>query len=270
MPWSELGPEAADDPAIVARCYHEITGAHAGDARPPGRGASVSGALAPAAAAAVRGPAERSLTMERLTGIDASFLYMETPTLHMHTIKVAVLEPAPGGRLLARAREGGSPRAPPSPAAVPAAPGRGPVRLPSSGVDRGSRRSISTTTCGDRRGRRRGDRARWTPSSSRIASVAARSPPAALGALVPRRARRRPRRGGREDPSRASPTASRWRRCSRTSWRPGSTDLADAGAGTRVAPEPCRREGARSATRSATTAASSCACPRSSGGRRGT
>ena len=34
--------------------------------------------------------------MERLTGIDASFLYMETPTLHMHTIKVAVLEPAPG------------------------------------------------------------------------------------------------------------------------------------------------------------------------------
>jgi diacylglycerol O-acyltransferase len=34
--------------------------------------------------------------MERLTGIDASFLYMETPTLHMHTIKVAVLQPAPG------------------------------------------------------------------------------------------------------------------------------------------------------------------------------
>jgi WS/DGAT/MGAT family acyltransferase len=34
--------------------------------------------------------------MRRLAGIDASFLYMETPTLHMHTIKVAVLEPAPG------------------------------------------------------------------------------------------------------------------------------------------------------------------------------
>jgi len=33
--------------------------------------------------------------MERLTGIDASFLYMETPTVHMHTIKVAVLRPAP-------------------------------------------------------------------------------------------------------------------------------------------------------------------------------
>ncbi len=34
--------------------------------------------------------------MERLRGIDAVFLYMETPTAHMHTIKVAVLEPAPG------------------------------------------------------------------------------------------------------------------------------------------------------------------------------
>ena len=36
--------------------------------------------------------------MERLTGIDANFLYMETPAAHMHTIKVAVLEPAPGAR----------------------------------------------------------------------------------------------------------------------------------------------------------------------------
>ena len=26
MPWSGYGPEAADDPEIVARCYHEITG----------------------------------------------------------------------------------------------------------------------------------------------------------------------------------------------------------------------------------------------------
>jgi WS/DGAT/MGAT family acyltransferase len=34
--------------------------------------------------------------MERLPGIDASFLYVETPTIHMHTIKVAVLRPAPG------------------------------------------------------------------------------------------------------------------------------------------------------------------------------
>jgi hypothetical protein len=26
MPWSDHGPEAAADPDVVARCYHEITG----------------------------------------------------------------------------------------------------------------------------------------------------------------------------------------------------------------------------------------------------
>ena len=37
--------------------------------------------------------------MERLTGLDAGFLYMETPTLHMHTLKIAVVDPVnvPGG-----------------------------------------------------------------------------------------------------------------------------------------------------------------------------
>lgn len=37
--------------------------------------------------------------MERLTGLDAGFLYMETPTLHMHTLKIAVVDPSsvPGG-----------------------------------------------------------------------------------------------------------------------------------------------------------------------------
>jgi diacylglycerol O-acyltransferase len=37
--------------------------------------------------------------MERMTGLDAGFLYMETPTLHMHTLKIAVVDPAhvPGG-----------------------------------------------------------------------------------------------------------------------------------------------------------------------------
>ncbi len=33
--------------------------------------------------------------MERLTGLDASFLYNETPAIHMHTLKVAILDPAP-------------------------------------------------------------------------------------------------------------------------------------------------------------------------------
>jgi WS/DGAT/MGAT family acyltransferase len=34
--------------------------------------------------------------MERLRGIDAGFLYMETPAVHMHTIKAAVMDPDPG------------------------------------------------------------------------------------------------------------------------------------------------------------------------------
>ncbi|HEY2815288.1 MAG TPA: wax ester/triacylglycerol synthase family O-acyltransferase [Acidimicrobiales bacterium] len=42
--------------------------------------------------------------MERLTGLDASFLYNETPTLHMHTLKYAVLDVStvPGGYDFAR------------------------------------------------------------------------------------------------------------------------------------------------------------------------
>jgi diacylglycerol O-acyltransferase len=45
--------------------------------------------------------------MERLTGLDAGFLYMETPTQHMHTLKVAVLDPstAPGGYSFERVSE---------------------------------------------------------------------------------------------------------------------------------------------------------------------
>jgi WS/DGAT/MGAT family acyltransferase len=31
--------------------------------------------------------------MERMAGVDAGFLYMETPSMHMHTLKVALIEP---------------------------------------------------------------------------------------------------------------------------------------------------------------------------------
>jgi diacylglycerol O-acyltransferase len=31
--------------------------------------------------------------MERMEGVDAGYLYLETPTMHMHTVKVAILEP---------------------------------------------------------------------------------------------------------------------------------------------------------------------------------
>jgi diacylglycerol O-acyltransferase / wax synthase len=40
--------------------------------------------------------------MERLSGLDASFLYNETPTLHMHTLKLAVLDPPEGTPFPAR------------------------------------------------------------------------------------------------------------------------------------------------------------------------
>ena len=45
--------------------------------------------------------------MQRLTGLDAGYLYMETPTLHMHTLKISVLDPStvPGGYRFSRVRE---------------------------------------------------------------------------------------------------------------------------------------------------------------------
>lgn len=33
---------------------------------------------------------------QRMDGADAGFLYMETPSMHMHTLKIALLEPTPG------------------------------------------------------------------------------------------------------------------------------------------------------------------------------
>jgi diacylglycerol O-acyltransferase len=45
--------------------------------------------------------------MERLPGVDAGFLYMETPTLHMHTLKVSVIDVStvPGGYSFERFQE---------------------------------------------------------------------------------------------------------------------------------------------------------------------
>jgi len=46
------------------------------------------------------------MTTERLTGLDATFLYMETPTLHMHVSMTVVLDPStvPGGYSFRRLR----------------------------------------------------------------------------------------------------------------------------------------------------------------------
>jgi len=47
------------------------------------------------------------MTPERLSGLDASFLYMETPTLHMHVAMVAVFDPStmPDGYSFRRIRQ---------------------------------------------------------------------------------------------------------------------------------------------------------------------
>jgi diacylglycerol O-acyltransferase / wax synthase len=47
------------------------------------------------------------MTPERLSGLDASFLYMETPTLHMHVAMTAVFDPTtvPGGYSFRRVRQ---------------------------------------------------------------------------------------------------------------------------------------------------------------------
>ena len=47
------------------------------------------------------------MTPERLSGLDASFLYMETPTLHMHVAMAAVFDPStvPGGYSFRRVRQ---------------------------------------------------------------------------------------------------------------------------------------------------------------------
>jgi diacylglycerol O-acyltransferase len=45
--------------------------------------------------------------VQRLSGFDAGFLYMETPTLHMHTLKISVLDTSgvPGGYTFERFKE---------------------------------------------------------------------------------------------------------------------------------------------------------------------
>ena len=45
--------------------------------------------------------------MERMTGLDAGFLYMETPSLHMHTLKIGVIDPSnvAGGYTFERFRD---------------------------------------------------------------------------------------------------------------------------------------------------------------------
>lgn len=43
--------------------------------------------------------------MERIAGVAAGFLYMATPTMHMHTLKIALIEPPPDFDLALVSRE---------------------------------------------------------------------------------------------------------------------------------------------------------------------
>ncbi len=74
------------------------------------------------------------LTVERMAGVDAGYLYMETPTMHMHTLKIALVEPGEPfdfDRLTARAAR------PPAPApAVQQAGPAGAVRAQPPALDR--------------------------------------------------------------------------------------------------------------------------------------
>ena len=38
-------------------------------------------------------PTAHTSRVERMEGVDAGYLYLETPTMHMRTLKVAIIEP---------------------------------------------------------------------------------------------------------------------------------------------------------------------------------
>ena len=98
--------------------------------------------------------------MQRLSGLDAAFLYMETPSNHMHVGSVVVLDPStvPGGYSL---RAGARPRREP-PVRCCHRSGAASSRCRSASTTRSGSRtptSTSTTTCAGRRCPRRAGRA---------------------------------------------------------------------------------------------------------------
>ena len=77
--------------------------------------------------------------METMTGLDAKFLYSETPTAHMHTVKVVVADVSALKGGFSFDALTGDPRGPTLSAPAVPPPGRaGPVGTRSSRVGRGS------------------------------------------------------------------------------------------------------------------------------------
>ena len=192
--------------------------------------------------------------MQRLTGLDAAFLSLETSAAHMQVMGVAVVDPTTcAARLLVRAR----PRRCSSRGCTSSRrSGAGSSRCRSVCTRRcGSRipTSTSTTTCAVPRCPRRAARHELAAFVADVASRPLDRTPSAVGGVGRRRPRARPLRVRRED----APLADRRRvgrrdprrRCSTSSPSPGRS-VAD------IAPEwepehvPERRRAARAMPRS--------------------
>ena len=152
-------------------------------------------------------PTAKGAAMQRLSGLDASFLYLETPSSYMHVAGLMILDPstAPVEWSFDEVRDMYAAAAAPR-AAVPATARRGAVRPPSSGVDRGPRLRPRLPSPSHRRalaGRRSARSRRWPRRSS---------PDRSTGGS----------RCGRRGSSRASSTATS--RCSPRRITPPSTE----------------------------------------------
>ena len=177
--------------------------------------------------------------MERLTGLDASFLYNETPTLHMHTLKYTVLDVStvPGGYDFERFQHELERRLHLLPA-VPAPHRRGARPAAPPGVDRGPRlrpRATTSAASACHRPAAAGemdeviaDIASWPLDRSRpLWEIWMLEGPRGRAGRVPR-----------QDPPHGGRRCRRAPRCSPTSWRRRPTTSTRRRRSHRGAPEP--------------------------------
>ena len=138
--------------------------------------------------------------MEQLTGLDATFLYLETPSLHMHVSMAAIFDPStvPGGYSFDKVRDLVSSPSGAGPD-LPAAAGRG--ALPPGPPLLGRRPDLRhRVPHPPRRGARAGRRGGAGPVRRRRVQPPARPHQAPVGDVHRRRPARGPDRPGDEDP----------------------------------------------------------------------
>ena len=140
--------------------------------------------------------------VERVTGMDAAFLELESPTMHLHVVGVLVLDPSTAeGEFSARPPRAALQRAAAPHPPVPPQAGRGPRRARPPPLDRGRRvRPRQPPALPPPRPRRRHRRPR-TVRRRRVRPAAAPRRPA-LADLAGRGLRRRHRRPGHQGPPR--------------------------------------------------------------------